>query len=541
MWLRQLAVAVGYVTLYEVEHPFSQPQFLLISATRLICLLLLPYRYWPALAVGEFLTNGMLVYECVDQFGLVWASVRIVPPIFVVMPIVWWCRERLALFPTKHLVDIKALLVCILASSLVLSAHSYLTLSLAKVQPGDAPHHPLMALGYFTGNYSAILALVPWALVARFEHRTRNWRETLHGAMGSRLLFDGMIIMLPTLAMLFLLGYDSSGYQQLILMAMFIPIVWLTLRHGWRGAAFSGTVIIICAAIVVPSQMTDASAAVIQSQLFLAFTTTTLIALGARISAHLMHDRQQLEQALNAQHLARHSYQQGEYRQRQTAQAIERILTELHLANARWLQLSRLVLNIDDEPHYQRSLDAQLQLAHLAESLHPIAWRARGLPAALQTTIGEVLHKAGIAYHCTITGRGFTAMHPVVLAAVYRAACEAIVHACTRNTCSGIRLALRGGETHRARWIFIGVEASLEDGKVISIQQAAARRSLSDKLGAHGFDLDKLRDHARLFDGEMHHRVDSERVRITLLMHDTDEAKWRRHKRAAAPVRLWVQ
>jgi hypothetical protein len=439
-------------------------------------------------------------------------------------------------------VDIKSLIVCGLATSLALSAHSYLTLSLANVQPGDAPHRPIMALGYFTGNYLAILALVPWALIARFEYRTRRWREILDRVMESRLLFDGLIIMLPATALLFLLNDGgSAGYQQLILMAMFIPIVWLTLRHGWRGAAFSGSVTMICAAIVVPSQWADASATVIQSELFLAFTATALMALGARISAHSMHDRQQLQQAMNARYLARHSYQQGEYRQRQTAQAIEHILTELHLADARWEQLNRLVRNVDDEPLYQRSLDAQLQLAHLAESLHPIAWRARGLPAALQKTIGDVLHKAGISYQCNITGRGFTNTHPVVLAAVYRAACEAIVYISARTACSGIRLTLRGGETRDARWIFVGVEGSMEGGKVTAIHHVTARRGLADKLGTHGFDLDKLRDHARLFDGEMHHRADSSRVRITMLMHDTAATEGRRHHHAAAPTRLWVQ
>jgi hypothetical protein len=539
MWLRQLAVAVGYVTLYEAEHPFSQPQFLLISATRLICLLLLPYRYWPALAVGEFLTNGMLVYECVDQFGLLWASVRIVPPIFVVMPIVWWCRERLALFPTKHLVDIKALLVCILASSLALSAHSYLTLSLANVPPGDAPHHPLMALGYFTGNYFASLALVPWALIARFECRMRSWREAFNRITESRL---PLIVMLSALILLFLVGYGRGDrYQQLILMAMLIPILLLTLRYGWRGAAFSGTITIICAAIVVPSQRADASMTVIQSELLLAFVTTGLIALGARISEHLMHDRQRLQQALNAQRLARHSYHQGEHRQRQTAQAIERILTELHLADVRWLQLNRLVINVDGEPHYQRSLDAQLRLAKLAESLHPIAWRARGLPAALKETIGDALDMAGVAYHCNITGRGFTAMHPVVLTAVYRAACEAIVHVSARSTCSDIRLTVRGGETRRARRIFIGIEGSFEEGKTIPIEQVAVRRCLADKLGAYGFDLEQLREHARLFGGQMHYRADSARVRIALLMYDAHptESPWQKH--AGLPMRLWVQ
>jgi glucose-6-phosphate-specific signal transduction histidine kinase len=52
-WLKQLAVAVGYALVYFAEHPFSHAHFIFGSGVRLVFLLLLPYRYWPALVVGE--------------------------------------------------------------------------------------------------------------------------------------------------------------------------------------------------------------------------------------------------------------------------------------------------------------------------------------------------------------------------------------------------------------------------------------------------------------------------------------------------------
>jgi two-component system, NarL family, sensor histidine kinase FusK len=118
-WLKQLAVATGYAIVYEAQHPFSAPQFFLGSAIRIICLLFVPYRYWPAIAIGEFIPNWLVVYPCLDQLGPAWVAVRAIPPIVVIMPIVWWCRSRLALFPNEHLTDIKALLACTIASSLV--------------------------------------------------------------------------------------------------------------------------------------------------------------------------------------------------------------------------------------------------------------------------------------------------------------------------------------------------------------------------------------------------------------------------------------
>lgn len=542
-WLKQIAVAIGYAIIYEAQHPFSAPQFFLGSAVRIICLLLVPYRYWAALAIGELIPNWLVVYSCLDQLGPAWVAIRAIPPIAVIMPIVWWCRTRLALFPTGQLTDIKALLVCIVTSSLAWTAYSVAALSLAIIQPGDATPRSVMALGYFTGNYFAILALVPWALIARFEYRTGQWRSKLRSVLESRLLLEGMLIMLPAVALLGLFVYrHSADYQQLILGAMFLPVALLTLQHGWRGAAFGGTITIICAAIVVPSQWQDASATVIQSELFLATTITALFALGARITSHQMQERQQLQDALSIQQLARQSYQQGEHRQREIAQALEHVASTLYVTNGRLLQqMRRIAPTVDSETYYQQAMTAHKQLHRLAERLHPMAWRDRGLPAALNETIGSALDEAGIAYTCQIVGRGFTRVQPSVLSAAYRAACEAIVYISARIACTSIRLTLRGGETNGERWVFVGVEGSMDEMKVArAILNATDRQRLAAKLGATGLDLGELRDHARLFDGEVHHRGRDERFRITVLLHDAQAAE-RRRDRAPALGRLWVQ
>lgn len=542
-WLKHIAVAVGYAIIYEAQHPFSAPQFFLGSAVRLICLLFVPYRYWPALAVGEAISNWLVVYPCLNQLGAAWVAVRAIPPIVVIMPIVWGCRSRLTLFPSEQLTDIKALLVCILAASLAWTGYSYLALHLAIIQPGDVQPRPIMALGYFTGNYFAILALVPWALIARFEYRTGQWREKLRRAWESRLVLEGWVIMLPAAALLgFFVYRHNADYQELILGAMFLPVALLTLQHGWRGAAFGGTIAILCAAIVVPSQWQDASATVIQAQLFLATTITALFALGARISSHKMHERQQLQDALSIQQLARQSYQQGELRQRQIAQTLEHVASTLYVSYGRLLQQRRNTASpIDDESNYQQAISAHKQLHQLAERLHPMAWRERGLPAALNDTIGGALDEAGIAYSCKIVGRGFTRVHPAVLSAAYRAACEAIIYISTRVACSSAQLTLRGGETNDARWVFVGVEGFIDAMKVAhAIFNAKDRQRLAAKLGASGLDLGELRDHARLFDGEVHHRSEHQRFRITVLLHDTQKTG-RRRDRTSAAGHLWVQ
>jgi glucose-6-phosphate-specific signal transduction histidine kinase len=542
-WLKHIAVAVGYAIVYELQHPFSQPQFVLGSAVRLVCLLFLPYRYWPALAVGEFIPNWLVVYPCLEQLGIAWVAVRAIPPLVAIMPVVWWCRSKLSLFPTKDLVNVNALLVCAIASSLAWTAYSYGAQSLAIIRPDDVPQRPVMALGYFTGYFFSMVALVPWVLIARFEYRKGPWRNKLREAIQSRLLLDGLMIMVPAVVLLGLISFGHRAvYQPYVLMAMFLPVTVLTIHHGWRGAAFGGTITIICAAIIAPSQMRDASATVIQTELFLSVIVTCLFAVGARISAQLMQEKQKTQDALNIHHLARQAYQQGELRMRKTAQSLEYVAGTLHVTNGKLLQhIRRIYPHIDNESYYKQAMTAHDQVYRLAESLHPIAWRERGLPAALHETVGRVLDEAGIIYSCQIMGRGFTRIQPSVLAAAYRAVCEALVYVCARMSCSSIRVTLRGGETNGARWLFVGVKGSMDDMKVVrAIHHATDRQRIAAKLGAHGLDLGELRDHVRLFDGDLHHRAGHEEVSVSMLLHDAKTVGERRDG-AATPLRLWVQ
>jgi hypothetical protein len=533
--LKHIAVALGFALAYEAAHPFSPPQFGLGSALRLLWLLFLPYRYWPALVVGEFVPNFMVVYPCLDQFGALWVAFRAIPPFLFMMPMVWYCRARLALFPSRRLINIKALLVCVMACSLSLMAYGSVAMALAHLQPHTLPLTPAVAVCYFIGIYFAMLAIVPWTLIARFELRAGRWHDKLKRAIRSRLFLEGMVVLLPATVLLALVSNRFSfSYSQYMLMAMFLPVAWLTLRHGWRGAALGATCTLMCAVCVLPSEMYEANVLVIQTEVFLALTITAMFAVGARITEQGVLGRH----ANDERKLARQSYRQGEQRLRHIAHALDMSAGRLQVTLSRLLrQMQRLHPYIENEAYYQQAMMAHQELHQLAESLHPIAWRERGLPAALQESIGRALDDVGIAYRCQITGRGFTRMDPAVLAAAYRAACEAVVHMSGRLACSSIHLTLRGGETGRMRWLVLRVEGIMDNARVArAIHSAADRTGLAPKLGASGLDRDQLRDQVRIFDGELHYRCSSERVVLSMLLHDA--------RRVAADdstvVRLWV-
>ena len=110
-WLLQLGVAVGYGLLYFAIHPFSTAHWPVHAGVRLACLLLIPYRFWPALLIGEVLPNAYGIFPGMDK-DLSWIVFHCIPPFAVAMPIVWWCRAKLPPFPSKDFIDVKALLVC---------------------------------------------------------------------------------------------------------------------------------------------------------------------------------------------------------------------------------------------------------------------------------------------------------------------------------------------------------------------------------------------------------------------------------------------
>jgi signal transduction histidine kinase len=322
-------------------------------------------------------------------------------------------------------------------------------------------------------------------------------------------------------------------------MAMFVPLVWLTLKYGWRAVAVGGPLVIACVSITFPDA---ADIKTYATQAFLMLAVTGLFALGARISAQLMREERERESMVNVQRLARQSLQLGEQRMRQTSQALEYLAGTLHITNGRLLeQMRRIVPNIESHAFYKQAMATQSQVYQLAESMHPIAWRERGLPAALNETIARALDEAGIAYRCEITGRGFTRLAPAVLTATYRAACEAVVYVSSRLACTRVKLVLRGGETNGKRWVALRVEGALDEtGVANAVYRSEERQRLASKLGASALDVVEMRDHVRIFDGLLHTRMFRNKLQIAALLHDPAR-EVESSRPASAPLRLWVK
>lgn len=534
--LLQVAVAIGYVALYALIRPLSDAHWQLTAGLRLGLLVLVPYRYWAALAIGDSATNAYQSYLNASQFGLPWAITNSLPPIAFAMPVVWWCKEKLPLFPSKRLVNFQALLLCTLLVAMVWSVENYGVIVLAK-NPGVEISSVL--LGYlFVGSYAALLTTFPWVIIAKLEYRP-GMIKRLRRFIKGPLALDAAGILIPAQIILSYLTLHAKEDKQIYCLFMFMPVAWLTLKHGWRAAILGGTVVVACINILMNYDTPDP--VVLQVQAIVAFAITCLIAMGARISAMRQREEQERMDVKEALRLARQSLYVSETRLRQASETLEFVCGEMQLTQNRLLNRFRLMLPVNESQLYtKQAATSQEKIYQIADAMHPIAWRRRGLPAALRENIGRALDEAGIAYSYQIKGRGFGVHSSNLHTTIYRLACESVVYICANVRCSSIRLTLRGADIDGNRFVVVRVEGDTElAAEDNSFVVEGARDRLARKLGATRLDLIELRDYVRLFNGQFHVQPKDNKLRLTYLLQDVAE-KEREQLPAPAPLRLWA-
>ncbi|RUL64545.1 hypothetical protein EKH79_10995 [Dyella dinghuensis] len=519
-WVRQLALVIGYVITYLSIRDFSTSSWPITTPLRFACLLFLPYRYWPLFAGVDCVAQSYVAYECVDRFGILWSLTQLVPYSAISMPLVWWCREKLNLFPSTQLVNFKALLICTVAVSLAWDAQAVLSGACGQVNGHwfvipfiDVPEG-------FLGRYITIVALMPWVLMVRAEYLSEEpWQRRLRKAAKELLAVDTLALLLSTaLFVYWLYLHSEEEARKLSYLAAFLPIAWLTLKPGWRAAALGGTPAILCVASLLQYDTAELN---IETEAFIAFVVTCLFTLGARITAQSLkeeQDRLEVEQALQ---LARQSFQLSETRIKKTAQALQVAGTSLQLTQHQLLDRVHDVLPESEvQRYYRQAASMQDHVNRLVDSMYPSAWRQRGLSAALHETIADALREAAINYRCRIRGP-LDDLTPAIHAAIYRLACESVMHINGQLVCSSIRLGVRSGATANGYWVALQVEGKLDNSHINDAMfDTTERDMLGSRLGAYGLGLLALRNHARLFGGELRSKVTENGLRLSYMLVD---------------------
>jgi two-component system, NarL family, sensor histidine kinase FusK len=533
-WLLQdLAVGALYLALYLLLRPLSHSIWIITAGLRLSALLLVPYRRWPALIVAD--TAGLLYYDlpCIGQLGTLGVAADAVSPFLLAGPVVWWFRAKQGLFPSHRLVKVKPLLACVVAVTCIWTIGSLIAV---WCLPAPYSHFDGTFVLYITlGKLVGILTFVPLALCYKLRDTSLPLTFQIRRFFTSRVGVDTLVVVLPTLfALLLLSRHGQQESKDVIRIFMFVPVGWLTLKHGWRAASL-GTAIVMSALFVNMSHIPNP--ALVQTQAFICFATVSLLVLGARTSSdNLLEERERLE-AKEALRLAQQGLYLCEVRMRQTAYNLEQIAGTLQITHNGILRRFRHMISLTESQNFFREASAtNAQIYKLADSLHPLSWREKGLPSALRESLGRTLDEQGFAYRCALEGRGLSKLSPGVHSAIYRFACEAAVYVCENFNCSDVHLTIRGGFTHEQRWVVIRLEGK-QIASVINdpVFKSTSPRQLAAKLGTQGLGLDSMRSYAHLFDGGMHVKTTADSLRITALLHDINQAKV---EQQSAPVAL---
>lgn len=540
LWLMQIVVAVGYALAYCAIRPFSDAHWTLTSGLRVACLLWVPCRFWPALVAGEIFPLAWWNYKDGMDYGWTWMLVASTPPIVMGMPIVWWCRHRLALFPSRRLIDMGALLQCLLWLSTVWALVSHLLYLTGKsTQPGEGVTPAIGMVLYFLGNYLGMITILPWVLLIRLEDWQGRWRFKFEQLLANRMARDMVLVVLPLMGALFMVSQvDQEEIVKIARSIMIVPVAWLTLRHGWRASVLGGTFVSTCVCMMFECKV---DLEMVQAQAYVVVGLTCLYALGACISAQRQQKDQVKTHMLQAQSAAKHSLNFGEQRLEQASRALESVLGVMEVQQLNVSEkLRHLATDAERWVYDKQASLLQQRIYHLAESIHPSAWRQGGMQAALRDSVGRVLNEARLAYRFHTRGRLSGALSPGIQAVIYRSICAAVASMSSDLTCASIEVVMREGMTRGHRWVMFRVDGNLSELAIArNVCLVEERERVAPKLGTHALDFNELRHLVRLFDGELRIREGKGAIKVTALLFDSPQ-RVRESALAFAPPRLWV-
>ena len=520
-WVRHVAVAFGYGIAHVAFREASYAQWAINCGLRLTLLLLAPFRYWPALFVGEEAFYLAIGYICSGTWGVQWGLACAVPGIAYVAPVIYWVRKRWppVLKNATH-INMGRLLSCALLASVAVTLRDLSLFLVIKNLPAKyVVDYYTLASDYFIGSYLGILTVTPLLLLAYQKGIGKKWAELHNKVANSRLAFESICLGLPVLLFLLWVGLNASPHapaRQMAQVAMFLPVVWLAFRHGWQGAAVGGAAA-SCAVMILMPKVWDP--VTVQAEAVVAFAISTMLIMGARIASLDKYAEQERVDIRAALVLAQRNIYLGEMQLRMTSQALEQIKESVQAGFAMMMgRLRHLQPAIDDRGYQRHALVAQDQLHRLADSLYPFALRERGLPSALREGgLPHMLNEAGMIYSCDFRGPISKLSHALRMA-IYRVIWEAIADACMKKDAGRIRVRVRVAERQGRIGALIVVRFWALPGEVAFVRWTELLPRLV--RATSGLGLRAVRDRAAVFEGCTRSRAIRYGSQISILMLD---------------------
>ncbi|MBB3228086.1 hypothetical protein FHW69_002721 [Luteibacter sp. Sphag1AF] len=490
------AIASAYAACYVLTRYFSFSHWILPAGLRLVCLLLLPRRVWPALAIGETITIAESALLDAPPYGLAWMIAASFPPIVLCMPAVALIKRHLNMLkPDGHL-NMAMLLVASMACAALNTLGNAVALASVHMPDGSpAPHVAIpVLLTWFLGAYLGALTLMPTLLAIR-EWVARHgdvlaWRTWSQ----SRLLRDLLFWTVPTLAVLAVAApHLDDAPRQWCRLLMVLPVAVLTARHGWQGGALGGMLASIAQA---STATTVRDPQMIQAQVVLAFAISTSLIVGVRMAARVGPSALLRIPFFNHLRMAHAGVAFAEAPASPTRAARNHVQARTRFRDV-----------FEGTERQPQAAPARVQLPSEA-------------PVAFESSFATAVQRTGANYRYSARGLPLAAFEPAVERELQRMASELIPYALATGPCQDISLQLRAGMDGDRPWLVLRVVAHRSGEASIAFRSPRRWAEMIALLGSRRLDLAAMQAHAAMHGGMLRVRQHARSIQASFTLHE---------------------
>lgn len=512
-----LLLGVGYFLLWLLLWPTEQPYWMLPYGLRFGALLLAPWRMWPWLLGAEFAASALIASFHPLLLGWRGYLLGALPEPLVSAICLWLMRRAKLHASLRDPEDVARLLLSAAFTVAATTAADAVTLALIHAAPGA--DMMMQALGQdLLGNYVGVLLVVPLLVMML--------RAPLSKRALGRLMMDGLLVLLPSLAILLVLSSHEAPQPQFARVLSLAPVLFFAFRHGWRGASLS--MLISSLGMTLVDHLSGHGAPGAAGELFLAVAGTGALMLGSATDALRRSSERVAEQnvylaAVNRRldHLARQlrdaargNLQTEENQRRHMAaelhdelgQNLTAIQTHLKLAQSRLAQAGMDDIGVSINAilgHMRRALH------RLLDDLRPAVLDEFGLLRALdEGPIRDLLNAAGVAYRTDLHGDP-RLLDDDTRTVVYRLVQESATNAVKHAHADTFQLRLRIGERQ-------GVALALLDIRDNGI-------GLPARMPRGGRGMQGMRDRVTSLGGLFRVRPEAQGVHLRILLRSSTQ------------------
>ena len=460
---------------------------------RFLWLLFTPMRLWPALLFAEWaiwLPDGLQMFT---GYGG-WMTALTLARMLGLMSGPWLLRRTGGPIRFGDTTSMQWLL-----SAILISAVGNALFNTWRPFDGATPLPSLdRSLQIALGDTNGALMLVPLGLLLvnrQWLDMPRLWRRDLPLVfLPSMVLYGLAIASLPKATYFFATALCA------------LPVLYLALRSGWRGAAIALPIAFVAVALANPADAAQA----IQIQLLLTIVGISGLLLGASADELTAHNRV-LESANLRLDRTSEELRDAARRNLAMSEDLRRWITaEVHDELGQNLTALQTRMKLVERgtgageqfaPLWRIVASMRQSVSGLMANLRPAGLDEFGLVSALQSgSIRELAETAGLAYQVRIEDRdGLLAqIDKDTQTAIYRIVQEAATNAVRHADASRIDVTLRARRV--AGYIRIGLSVS-DDGKGIAVT--------SERTHKPGIGLQGIRDRVLVLGGRMRLRSDA--------------------------------